>query len=127
MEAVRIILRGQAQKDHALKTLMDIEFNPEMLLELTIKPYKKNRSLEQNDFLWALNTAYADYTGYSKNEAHEVLMREFLEPRCFDGPNGIIEVYSTKGLGVKEMNKYLETLLFYFGAEQIPYERKELP
>ena len=112
MEAVRIILRGQAQKDHALKSLMNIEFNPDKLMELTIKPYKKNRSLEQNALYWKWMMICADELGYTKEGMHQTFMRELLAPIIIDTPSGDVMEYSTRKLNVKEMSSYMEQVSF---------------
>jgi len=115
MEAVRIILRGQAQKDHALKSLMNIEFNPDKLMELTIKPHKKNRSLEQNALYWKWMMICADELGYTKEGMHQTFMRELLAPIIIDTPSGDVMEYSTRKLNVKEMSSYMEQVSFTAG------------
>ena len=112
METVKIILRGQAQKDHALKSLMNIEFNPDKLMELTIKPHKKNRSLEQNALYWKWMMICADELGYTKEGMHQTFMRELLAPIIIDTPSGDVMEYSTRKLNVKEMSSYMEQVSF---------------
>ena len=124
MEAVRIILRGQAQKDHALKSLMNIEFNPDKLMELTIKPYKKNRSLEQNALYWKWMMICADELGYTKEGMHQTFMHELLLPIIVDTPLGEIVEYTTTKLKVKEMASYMEQVSFTAGqmGVKLPHE-----
>lgn len=50
----------QIQKDDKLQGELSIE----------IKKYSKHRTLNQNDFLWALETKLADYYNKSVNEIH---------------------------------------------------------
>jgi len=115
METVKIILRGQAQKDHALKSLMNIEFNPDKLMELTIKPFKKNRSLKQNALYWKWMMICADELGYTKEGMHQTFMRELLAPIIIDTPSGDVMEYSTRKLNVKEMATYMEQVSFTAG------------
>ena len=115
METVKIILRGQAQKDHALKSLMNIEFNPDKLMELTIKPFKKNRSISQNSLYWKWMMICADELGYTKNGMHHTFMRELLAPIIIDTPSGDVMEYSTRKLNVKEMAAYMEQVSFTAG------------
>ena len=112
METVKIILRGQAQKDHALKSLMNIEFNPDKLMELTIKPFKKNRSVAQNALYWKWMMICADELGYTKEGMHQTFMRELLAPIIIDTPSGDVMEYSTRKLNVKEMSSYMEQVSF---------------
>ena len=115
METVKIILRGQAQKDHALKSLMNIEFNPDKLMELTIKPFKKNRSVAQNALYWKWMMICADELGYTKDGMHQTFMRELLAPIIIDTPSGDVMEYSTRKLNVKEMAAYMEQVSFTAG------------
>ena len=115
METVKIILRGQAQKDHALKSLMNIEFNPDKLMELTIKPFKKNRSIAQNALYWKWMMICADELGYTKDGMHQTFMRELLAPIIIDTPSGDVMEYSTRKLNVKEMSSYMEQVSFTAG------------
>ena len=115
METVKIILRGQAQKDHALKSLMNIEFNPDKLMELTIKPFKKNRSIAQNALYWKWMMICADELGYTKEGMHQTFMRELLAPIIIDTPSGDVMEYSTRKLNVKEMAAYMEQVSFTAG------------
>ena len=115
METVKIILRGQAQKDHALKSLMNIEFNPDKLMELTIKPFKKNRSIAQNSLYWKWMMICAHEMGYTKEGMHQTFMRELLAPIIIDTPSGDVMEYSTRKLNVKEMAAYMEQVSFTAG------------
>ena len=115
METVKIILRGQAQKDHALKSLMNIEFNPDKLMELTIKPFKKNRSVAQNALYWKWMMICAHEMGYTKEGMHQTFMRELLAPIIIDTPSGDVMEYSTRKLNVKEMAAYMEQVSFTAG------------
>jgi len=124
METVKIILRGQAQKDHALKSLMNIEFNPDKLMELTIKPFKKNRSVAQNSLYWKWMMICADELGYTKEGMHQTFMRELLAPIIIDTPSGDVMEYSTRKLNVKEMATYMEQVSFTAGeyGVKLPHE-----
>ena len=124
METVKIILRGQAQKDHALKSLMNIEFNPDKLMELTIKPFKKNRSVAQNSLYWKWMMICADELGYTKDGMHQTFMRELLAPIIIDTPSGDVMEYSTRKLNVKEMAAYMEQVSFTAGeyGVKLPHE-----
>ena len=124
METVKIILRGQAQKDHALKSLMNIEFNPDKLMELTIKPFKKNRSIAQNSLYWKWMMICAHEMGYTKEGMHQTFMRELLAPIIIDTPSGDVMEYSTRKLNVKEMAAYMEQVSFTAGeyGVKLPHE-----
>lgn len=106
----RIIIRGDQQRDFAVAKLMALRIDPTAPVEVNIKPYKKNRSLDQNNLLWAWYTIIGSDLGYDKNEIHEEMMRKHLTPVCINTPSGVVEVYSTKNLTTKEMAEYLTAI-----------------
>lgn len=104
--AEKIIIREERQREHALGRI--VALNIEEPWEVVIKPYKRNRSLDQNALMWKWYTIIGDDLGYTRDEIHEELMRKHLTPVCMKTPSGVVEVYSTKKLNVKEMTAYLE-------------------
>ena len=112
---IKIILRSDIQINHAIHTLKELKINPEELFELTIKPYKKNRSLEQNALYWKWMMICADELGYTKEGMHQTFMRELLKPIIVDTPSGDVMEYSTRKLNVKEMSSYMEQVSFTAG------------
>lgn len=81
-------------------------------IELTIKEYKKDRSIFQNRYYWSVVLKIlADYSGNTGEEMHEVMKQKFL------GQKGIkfeSEVYfaslTTTTLNTKEFEEYLEKI-----------------
>ena len=102
----KIYIREERHRNHALDTIKAL--NIETVYEVTIKPYKRNRSLEQNSLMWKWYSIIADDLGYTTEEIHEEFMRKLLIPITMQTPSGLVEVYSTKKLKVKEMTAYLE-------------------
>ena len=102
----KIYIRGERQRNHALNTIKALDIAT--VYEVTIKPYKRNRSLEQNSLMWKWYSIIANDLGYTTEEIHEEFMRKLLTPTIVKTPSGMVEVYSTKKLKVKEMTAYLE-------------------
>ena len=102
----KIYIREERQRNHALDTIKALDIAT--VYEVTIKPYKRNRSLEQNSLMWKWYSIIADDLGYTTEEIHEEFMRKLLIPITMQTPSGLVEVYSTKKLKVKEMTAYLE-------------------
>ena len=121
---IKIILRSDIQINHAIHTLKELKINPEELFELTIKPYKKNRSLEQNALYWKWMMICADELGYTKEGMHQTFMHELLLPIIVDTPLGEIVEYTTTKLKVKEMASYMEQVSFTAGqmGVKLPHE-----
>ena len=103
---------------------MNIEFNPDKLMELTIKPFKKNRSIAQNSLYWKWMMICAHEMGYTKEGMHQTFMRELLAPIIIDTPSGDVMEYSTRKLNVKEMAAYMEQVSFTAGeyGVKLPHE-----
>lgn len=106
----RIIMRGEQQREFALSRIKAIKVDPDAPMEIMIKPYKKNRSHDQNDLYWSWLTIIGDDLGYTKDEMHEEMMRKHLAPVSISTPAGIVEVFSTKKLKVGEMSDYLNKI-----------------
>ena len=102
----KIYIREERHRDHALETIKALDITT--VYEVTIKPYKRNRSLEQNSLMWKWYTIIANDLGYTTEEIHEEFMRKLLTPAHVYTPSGMVEVYSTKKLKVEEMTAYLE-------------------
>ena len=102
----KIYIREERHRNYALDTIKALDIAT--VYEVTIKPYKRNRSLEQNSLMWKWYSIIADDLGYTTEEIHEEFMRKLLIPITMQTPSGLVEVYSTKKLKVKEMTAYLE-------------------
>ena len=106
--ADKIFIREERHREHAIERIQAL--NIENVWEVSIKPYKRNRSIEQNNLYWKWLTIIANDTGYTTDEMHEEMMRQHLTPHCVNTPSGVVDVYSTKKLKVKEMTAYLEAI-----------------
>jgi len=80
-------------------------------VEVDVKPYKKNRSTEQNALLWKWYGYIGNELGYSKDETHDILRYKFLGimTREVCG-HQIEELPSTTKLKVGEMSEYMESI-----------------
>ena len=77
-----------------------------------IKPYKKNRSKDQNRLMWMWYSVIADYTGYHEEELHDQMKIKVLglETIYVDGKPYTIPT-STKTLTVDQMTKFLDAIM----------------
>lgn len=78
MEKKRFILRSEGILADAIGAVMMVEPGQQPLMEVVLRPYHRDRSLEQNDRLWALHGAASDYTGEDIQSLHEACCRRFL-------------------------------------------------
>ena len=68
------ILRDHRVQDLCVDYIDSIDTRPDDLIEVIVRPYKKNRSLEQNDMFHAWCGTIAEQTGHSKGEIKDILI-----------------------------------------------------
>lgn len=115
----RIILTGSKQRQHAIDLLNKLGPGDGQH-EVTIKPYKKNRSLAQNNLLWMwvgiIRDHIRDSAGeiYSNEDVHEALKQRFLEPKVVSLPDGPVYIKTpSRTLTVGQFAEYLEHVEAY--------------
>jgi len=123
----RIIIRGPQQVALVNEILSSGEMDGSV--ETLIRPYRKNRSYEQNSYYWKLITIISDELGNTKEELHETYKRKFLvrilarDDEDFynllqvvaDGGDEehrktFAKLISTTGLAVKQFSEYTEDI-----------------
>jgi hypothetical protein len=110
----RWILRNDDIRDICVSWLQAIEINEdgvgENKLEVVVKPYKKNRSLEQNDMFHAWCGTIADKTGHSKQEIKQIMVETTFGTEEFLNLKGLVRtrLKETSGMKVGEMSELLE-------------------
>lgn len=70
-------------------------------LEITVKPYRKKRSLDQNSYSWVLIGKIADKLRTSKDEVYLTMLRRY-------GQGGVIKVLPNTEQAVLSALKYYE-------------------
>lgn len=70
-------------------------------IEVTVKPYRKKRSLDQNSYAWELIGKIADKIRSSKDEVYFTLLKRY-------GQGGVIKVQPQKEEAILNMFKYYE-------------------
>jgi len=79
---------------------------------ISIKKNRATRSMAQSRYYWGVVIAYiSDETGYTKDEAHQLMQRQFLKyPKQVS--DGIEEMFvrSTTSLNTVEMEEYVENI-----------------
>lgn len=89
-------------------------------LDITIRPHKSKRSIEQNKRLWFLyreisEKVFIDGKRFSQDVWHEFLKRKFIG--CIEMPNGQLMGISTTKLSVQEMSEYQEKIISWAAME----------
>jgi len=80
---------------------------------VTIEKKKKNRSLEQNKWLWACMTLLAEHTGYTKDEMLAIVKYKFLKATKADENTGEVFEYlkGTSELTTTEFSVFMDDLI----------------
>ena len=99
---------GKVVFDHPEKYLVHLAGLEGKRVEVSIKKYRKDRSLSQNNFYWAVVVEIlGQHFGYEPDECHEALKFQFLKVHG-DGP--LPTVRSTTTLNTEEFNDYVERI-----------------
>jgi|TARA_R110000824_G_scaffold399254_1_gene604408 hypothetical protein len=109
MERIRFVLSHPDITARAIDWLVDYDHH-DIIAEMTIKPYKKNRSLEQNDMFHGWCGTIADKTGHSKQEIKQIMVESTFGTEDFLNLQGgtRTRVKETSGMTVGEMSELLE-------------------
>jgi len=113
------ILHAQKERMPFIGYIAQLDSNIDW--EVTIKPYKKKRTLSQNARYWAeidnIVAAVAEHTGYSSQEIHEFMKQKFLKPKRVEVQGETREYYSTTKLTTQEMSDYMEAVRAWAATE----------
>ena len=106
----RWVLRNNRVRDFCSHYIKDQKIDENQLLEVIMRPYNKNRSLEQNDMFHAWCGTIAERTGHSKTEIKDILVEMVFGTHEYLNLNGETRtrLKSTSGMSVSEMSELLE-------------------
>ena len=78
-------------------------------VEVTIKEYKPKRSNQLNQYYWGVVVKIiSDYTGYTKEETHELLKQTFLKKKVLVNDEWYDTTESTTKLNNTQMLEFIE-------------------
>lgn len=119
-KAQTIIVRN----DHLLARVIDFisKLNTSKAWEITIKPYRKKRTLSQNALMWKWINVVTGYvsedTGMTNDEVHEFFKQKFLQPKIFEVNGEIFQRWTTTDLTTAEMAEYMDHIYRWGTGEQ---------
>lgn len=87
----------------------------------------RNRTVEQNNKLWAILTEISEATGFTTNQWHEQFKKNFLPNQYIDLPDGsIIESRkSTTKLNKNEFSDFIEKIYVYCAEQGLVISKDE--
>ena len=121
---MRFIIRkdGARVLQNAIQAVREISLDENTVV--TIGPYRKSRSHEQNALLWKwygeIRNHLAETTGeqYQNEDIHEFMKDKFMDRKAITIGNDVrIVAGSTAKLNIADMSEYLERLDIYCADE----------
>ena len=126
MEKNFVIVRDEKLRAKALRRVMSLDLSKPW--KVTIAPYKRSRSLEQNALYWKVISAIAEDTGNSKDAVHEWVRQRFLPPELVEINGEVRETRrSTTKLKVDEMSDLIDRVIAWAQVDlgiRIPLEER---
>ena len=106
----RWILRNNRIRDFCAGAIKDVKIDENQFLEVIMRPYNKNRSLEQNDMFHAWCGTISDKTGHSKGEIKDILIESVFGSEDYLNLKGEkrSRIRSTSDMNVREMSELIE-------------------
>ena len=105
----RWILRSHEIRNECCRQIRAIDPD-EDVWEVTVQPYKKNRSLEQNDMFHAWCGSIADKTGHTKEEIKNILIETVFGTEEYLNLQGNqrTRIRQTSSMTIGEMSELIE-------------------
>ena len=106
----RWLLRDTRIKDFCSGYIKDLKIDEDQVLEVIMRPYNKNRSLEQNDMFHAWCGTIAEQTGHSKGEIKDIIIEHVFGAEDYVNLNGEkrSRLRSTSDMNIGEMSELIE-------------------
>ena len=106
----RWILRDKRIRDFCSGYIKDQKIDEDQVIEVIMRPYNKNRSLEQNDMFHAWCGTIAEKTGHSKGEIKDIIIEHVFGAEDYVNLNGEkrSRLRSTSDMNIGEMSELIE-------------------
>jgi len=125
----RFILRSEDVRQVALLALLEVDPG-DPLTEMILRPYHKNRSLEQNAYMWRMHAAASEHIGHSVDELHYYCCARFLGVKAIMINDEFLNVpYTTtcgpdgKKLNVSEMAKFITEVEVFYVSQGVKLDK----
>ena len=103
------IEKGKLILDSPHRYLVRLSVLNGKLVELILRPRRKQRSINQNAAYWGIVIEIlCNHTGYDKDTMHEALKAKFASHQ--DPDTGLLIIESTAKMDTKRFNKYYEEI-----------------
>ena len=109
------IIRDDAGRDRISDLVAKLDMSKAWAV--TVEPYKKKRSLNQNALYWRWIALVARETGNANDDVHEALKAKFCPPRTVHLGDEERDIRSTAKLTTAEMQAYMDAVYAYVTTE----------
>ena len=114
-----IIIRDETLRKRVIGLLNNIDLTHPW--EVTIKPYRKRRSLSQNALYWKwleeVVAEVSNYTGHAKDEIHAFFKEKFCPAQTIEINGEIVVHRTTTRLTPAEMKEYMDQVYAFATTE----------
>lgn len=109
---------SESQKTRVIDFISSLIIDERSEYEITIKPYKKNKTLEQLGYYWAVIVPVCmEWQGLVKGDADIWLKEKCAIPRVIEVMGEVFEVRaSIAKMKIKEMSKYIDDCVNFLGS-----------
>ena len=106
----RWILRNDTIRSLCVSWLSALELRDDHVIEVVVKPYKKSRSLVQNEMFHAWCGSIAEKTGHTKMEIKDIILEQVYGTEDYLSRKGEVRsrLRQTSGMTVQEMSELIE-------------------
>jgi len=126
MQQKRFILRAADIRDNCTRFIQGINLNPEDLVEVNVRDFRKSRSLEQNATMHMWFDDIARATGHTPLEVKSFFKAEYITPEVKEVMGKVVEIErGTSDLNVKEASEFMERISAHAGEMGIALRHPE--
>lgn len=112
-----IVMRSEVQREFAMSLIRQLDVGKTW--QITVKPFKKKRSLHQNALYWKWLGIIAVETGNDPDDLHEIFKQQFLIPVEVEFAGEVTSLRrSTTKLNTQDMSAYMDKVNA-FAASQL--------
>jgi len=119
MRSQTIIVRDEVLRKRVIQLLSALNLDGPW--EITVKPYRKRRSLSQNSLLWLWLNEVADHvsqhTGMDVDDIHAFFKQKFLPAKIIEISGETVECRTTTKLTTLEMADYMNKIYAFVTSE----------
>lgn len=109
------IIRDETMRAAVCRLISALDLTKEW--SVTVEPYKKHRSLSQNNLMWLWNSIIARETGDDVDWVHETLKKKFLPLEERECLGEVVSRRATRTLNTEKMTEYLNRVQAFAASE----------